>query len=119
MTEERGATLTSVQRGIVTPARMRQVDSHYRPFPSLAEFLAAVTIDEEIWNEVQAQLDHLRAERDDAAMAEVIEVVTRAAAWDTGAIEGLYRTTPGATFSIARQDKGWEAHVAEQGRHAE
>jgi Fic family protein len=47
------------------------------------------------------QLQNLKASSDPAALAELVEVATRWAAIDTGAIEGLYEVERGFTISMA------------------
>jgi Fic family protein len=46
------------------------------------------------------------------------EIAMRAAAFDTGAIEGLYPTNRGLTFSVAEQSAAWEQQVDAQGSDA-
>ena len=48
-----------------------------------------------------------RQSADGHALASAIDVVLRAAAFDTGALEGLYETDRGFTYSVAVQEAAW------------
>ncbi len=59
------------------------------------------------------RLDEARAVATPEAMAAAVQVATRYAAVDTGAIEGLYSTNRGFTRTIAEQTATWqEAYVS-------
>lgn len=59
-----------------------------------------------------ALLDELRARPDIGPLARAVEVATRAAAIDTGAIEGLYEVDRGFTMTVARGVAAWEKVIA-------
>lgn len=46
-------------------------------------------------------------------MRAALDLAVRAAAFDTGAIEGLYETDRGITFAVAAQSAAWESAVVE------
>ena len=50
-------------------------------------------------------------------MKRAYEVVKRAAALDTGAIEGLYEVDRGFTFTVALETAAWEVELAKKGEH--
>jgi hypothetical protein len=52
---------------------------------------------------------------EDEALGRALKFVQRAAAADTGAIEGLYNTDRGFTFTVAIESLAWEAIAAERG----
>lgn len=52
-------------------------------------------------------------------MRAAVEVATRYAAVDTGAIEGLYTTSRGFTRTIAEQTATWEAALRQHGEEVE
>jgi len=63
-----------------------------------------------------AQLNKLR-EQSPEALKKGLEIVKRVAAVDTGAIEGLYETDRGFTFTVALQAAHWEAAIAGKGKN--
>jgi Fic family protein len=91
----------------------RKADAAYKPFPSFGEW-ADVYVDEVRWNRYTAQLEELRSATPDL-MSRSLEIVKRAAALDTGAIEGLYETDRGFTFTVATQAAMWEDALGQRG----
>ena len=66
-------------------------------------------------------MNALSQERDLAtseSIRKATNVALRAAAVDTGAIEGLYETDRGFTFSVATQAAGWEIEFDQRGEDA-
>ena len=57
-------------------------------------------------------IDELRARPDGEALSRAVEFATRAAAIDTGAIEGLYEVDRGFTMTVARGVAAWEKVIA-------
>src|SRR5215216_1759312 len=91
----------------------RKVDASYRPFPSFVEWSKS-HVDTSRWDRYTAELKHQK-EKAPGLISRALEIVKRAAAVDTGAIEGLYETDRGFTFSVAMQAAHWEAALAEKG----
>jgi fido (protein-threonine AMPylation protein) len=83
----------------------------YRPFPPFAEW-AGVKVDEPTFEGYASVLDELRAGPNADALTRAVEFATRAAAIDTGAIEGLYEVDRGFTFTVARGVAAWEKVIA-------
>ena len=79
----------------------------YVPFPSFAGWVT--TYDGSLVDEVTAQLQNARRAFGDVAADRAVEVASRYAAVDTGAIEGLYATSRGFTRTIAERSANWEA----------
>jgi len=78
----------------------------YEPFPAFADW--GVDFDPSV---VDAYADRLRQAKESAseeAQRRALEVATRYAAVDTGAIEGLYETDRGFTRTIATQSEFWQ-----------
>ncbi len=98
----------------VTPAELRALDARYRPFPDFQSFSAAVELDTDLWERVAAGLQQKRAEAS-ADFDRAVEVALRAAAVDTGALEGEYTVDRGFTMTVATQAEGWEEQVAARG----
>lgn len=93
----------------------RRADAAYRSFPSFRDWRSA-SVDEVRW-ERYARLLQQRAELTPELLAQAREVAKRAAAVDTGAIEGLYEVDRGFTFSVALQMATWEAQLDAKGAH--
>ncbi len=91
-----------------------EADAGYKPFPSFAEWMAKSTVDSERW---ERYADVIRKLRGDSPylLPRALEVVKRAAAWDTGAIEGLYPTDRGFTLTVAMAVTAWESLVEQKG----
>jgi Fic family protein len=91
----------------------RTADAAYKQFPSFARWSRAA-VDTIRWDRYSALL----AERQ-AASPEILrrarEIVKRAAALDTGAIEGLYEVDRGFTFTVATEAAMWEAALQQKG----
>ena len=100
----------------ITPAELRQLDAQYRPFPDFQSFSAAVELDTDLWELVVAGLRQKQADAS-ADFDRSVEVALRAAAVDTGALEGEYTVDRGFTMTVATQAEGWEEQIAEKGEH--
>ena len=92
------------------------LDAAYRPFPRFEEWLSRTSVDTVRWDRYTSPL------KDRAGLtAEVLErarqVAKRAAALDTGAIEGLYEVDRGFTYTVAFESLMWEALLAQKGEH--
>lgn len=83
----------------------------YQPFPPFAEW-ASLPVDSETFDRFAAVIDDLRAQPDAGPLTRAVETATRAAAIDTGAIEGLYEVDRGFTMTVAVATSAWEAVIA-------
>jgi len=92
---------------------VRQIDSMYKSFPSFEEWTRC-TVDQTRWDRY-AQLIEIRSEISQELLHRAQEVARRAAAIDTGAIEGLYEVDRGFTFTVATQAFTWEAALESKG----
>lgn len=99
--------------GSSTTIDPRQADALYKPFPPFSEW-ANCSVDTTRLERYATELDKLRVESPDE-LQKALEIVKRAAAVDTGAIEGLYNTDRGFTFTVALQSAHWEAVLASKG----
>jgi len=99
----------------VTTLDVAQADSLYRGFPDFSEWGSLTPDDIDLWERVASSL----AERRRAATPEMLEraaeVAVRAAAVDTGAIEGLYSADRGFTMTVAVQGLAWQQMLEERG----
>jgi Fic family protein len=92
----------------------RRADAGYRSFPAFRDWVSTTTIDTLRWDRYASLLKQ-RAELTPELLARAREVAKRAAAVDTGAIEGLYEVDRGFTFSVAMQMATWEAQLDAKG----
>jgi Fic family protein len=90
------------------------LDSAYKPFPPFSEWAAHTSVDTTRWDRYKAAIED-RPEQTSAALKRAREIVKRAAAIDTGAIEGLYEVDRGFTFTIAFETAAWELELAKKG----
>ncbi len=92
------------------------LDAAYRPFPTFAEWASRTSVDTVRWDRYKAALEN-RPESSPEALKRAREVVKRAAALDTGAIEGLYEVDRGFTFTVAFETAAWEVELAKRGEN--
>jgi len=101
----------------LTAAEASEVDALYRPFPSFAEWPADVPrLD--LWERDREEFRAISASANDEDLSRAQDVAMRAAAFDSGAIEGLYPTDRGLTLTVATQAAAWEQQVDERSRDA-
>ncbi|HJQ02613.1 MAG TPA: Fic family protein [Jatrophihabitans sp.] len=88
----------------------------YAPFPSLADFVgAAGEFDFASFDLFTALMAEAKASAPPEVLSAAVDRVTRSAAVDTGAIEGLYPVTRGFTRTIAEYAANWESVLADRG----
>ncbi|WP_191281496.1 Fic family protein [Pseudolysinimonas yzui] len=81
-------------------AREEPVVAPYKAFPTFKEWVAA-PFDASIFERFELQLEEARATADSSVFDEVVTQATRSAAVDTGALEGIFETDRGFTYSVA------------------
>lgn len=101
----------------LSAAELAALDAQYQPFPSFAEWPSEIER-EELWNRDHEAFRAVAKDSDEHDLARAQEVALRTAAFDTGAIEGLYPTDRGLTFTVATQAAAWEQEVVEQDANA-
>ena len=94
--------------------KIHALDAAYKPFPSFAEWASRTSVDAARWDRYKAELENGLGVSDEA-LRRAREVVKRAAALDTGAIEGLYEVDRGFTFTVAFETAAWEVELAQKG----
>lgn len=92
------------------------LDAGYKPFPTFAEWASKTSVDTVRWDRYNAALKN-RPGISVEALRRAREIVKRAAALDTGAIEGLYEVDRGFTFSVAFETAAWEVELARRGEN--
>jgi Fic family protein len=92
------------------------LDAAYKPFPSFEEWMSHTTVSTIRWNRYRIALEK-REKISANALKRAREIVKRAAALDTGAIEGLYQADRGFTYTVAFETTSWEVALAKKGEH--
>lgn len=92
------------------------LDAAYRPFPTFEEWASKTSVDTVRWDRYNEALKN-RPDSSAEALKRAREVVKRAAALDTGAIEGLYEVDRGFTFTVAFETTAWEVELAKKGEN--
>ncbi|HXR37544.1 MAG TPA: Fic family protein [Terracidiphilus sp.] len=90
------------------------LDAAYNPFPNFEEWASRTSVDSVRWNRYRTALESKQRPSAEA-LRRAREIVKRAAALDTGAIEGLYEVDRGFTFTVARETAAWEVELAKRG----
>lgn len=94
---------------------LRQADSLYQGFPDFAAWPVPTEDDLHLWDRFVSRLQEIRGKATPEALQKSVEVAVRAAAMDTGAIEGLYTVDRGFTMTVATQAVAWEHALDEKG----
>jgi Fic family protein len=102
MTDERPEPLAS--------AEASAIDAQYRPFPSFGEWSREIPRPE-LWEHDLQRFQEASENVSAETLKRAQEIAIRAAAFDTGAIEGLYPTDRGLTLTVATQAAAWEQEV--------
>jgi len=93
------------------------LDAAYKPFPTFEEWKARTTLDTARWDRYNIDLKSRAAGLSSELLDRARNVAKRAAAIDTGAIEGLYEVDRGFTYTVAMETATWEAALAQKGEH--
>lgn len=96
--------------------KILRADAAYAPFPEFTEWVAQA-VDLAPWETALLEFETERQRASPDSLRRALDFAVRAAAIDTGAIEGLYRVDRSFTFSVAAQTATWEGDVAEKGPH--
>jgi Fic family protein len=94
---------------------LRQADSRYQSFPDFSAWPVPTEDDLRLWDRFATRLEEMRKEATPEALRNSVDVAVRAAAMDTGAIEGLYAVDRGFTMTVATQAFAWEHALEEKG----
>ncbi len=92
-----------------------QADHLYRGFPDFSAWGELSAEDAALWSRVAARLEERRRTASPESLKNAVEVAVRAAALDTGAIEGLYSVDRGFTMTVAVQGLAWQQMIEERG----
>lgn len=90
------------------------LDAAYKPFPSFEKWSRGRELDTVRWDRYKASFEsHQNLSKEVLDRAK--EIAKRAAAIDTGALEGLYEADKGFTFTVAFETAAWEIEMAAKG----
>jgi Fic family protein len=92
-----------------------KVDASYRPFAAFSSWGRLGEMQRDLWSRFSAELEERKRLAAQEQVERAVMVAVRAAAIDTGAIEGLYQVDRGFTMSVAVQAFAWEHALAERG----
>jgi Fic family protein len=92
------------------------LDAAYKPFPTFAEWASRTSVDTVRWDRYNASLKD-KASLSPDVLSRAREIAKRAAALDTGAIEGLYEVDRGFTYTVAFETAAWEVELAKKGEN--
>ena len=102
----------------LTTEELARLEEQYRPFPAFSDWPTEVPA-AELWKRYRDELAALKNEvADNDEVEKAIQVAVRAAAFDTGAIEGLYPTDRGLTRTVATQAAMWQQEVEARSKDA-
>jgi len=101
----------------LSAAELAEIDARYEPFPSFEEWPKDLP-NRDPWQAARDEFQRAAARATEAALHRAQAIARRVAAFDTGAIEGLYATNRGLTFTVAEQAALWEQKVDAQGPDA-
>src|SRR3954466_14841475 len=94
---------------------LAQGDRLYQGLPDFTAWGPLPPEDVALWSRFAASLEERRREASPETLKAAVEVAVRAAALDTGAIEGLYSVDRGFTMTVAVQGLAWESMIDERG----
>ena len=109
---------TSTDKGTQSAAAfdLARIDAEYEPIDT-AEAWGGLVVDQAAWDRVLERLTLARNGASSEVLRHAVEIAMRAAAVDTGAIEGLYEVDRGFTFTVAFQSTAWQVSMAEKGEN--
>lgn len=109
------ATVPQAAELIVTDAKQNAaLDAMFKGISAFTEWVG-LGLDIEMWIRKLAAFEERRAQSSKESIAQAVEVALRAAAIDTGAIEGLYSLPANFTITVATRAPGWDAMVDSMG----
>ncbi len=99
---------------VTDPDQTATLDARFTGIPPFTEW-TGLAVDYEAWTVKFEEFKERRARSSQESLTQAVEVALRAAAVDTGAIEGLYSLPANFTITVATQAPGWEAMVDSMG----
>lgn len=96
---------------VISPEELARHEAAYIPLPSFADWAAHEVTARDYWDEAVRELFDLRERVGPAELERSVSVALRAAALETGLIEGLYSADRGLTMTVATQAAAWEQQL--------
>lgn len=100
--------------GLPSNAELARLNRAYRPVAPFASW-AGLRVDEAEWDVRVRDLEERQASASSEVLRRATVTALRAAAVDTGAIEGLYQVDRGFTIAVATQAAAWQTLLQEKG----
>ena len=97
------------------PHESGAIDALYRGFPDFSAWGRLSPDLGDLWARFAAELAERKKGAAQDQLDRAVSVAVRAAALDTGALEGLYEVDRGFTMSVALQQIAWQHAMAERG----
>jgi Fic family protein len=97
-----------------SPLNLYALDAAYRPFPAFSDYASLVGVESARWDRYRDSLQMI-SNLSPGGLDQAKTIAKRAAAFDTGAIEGLYKSDRGLTYTIAFETNAWEAALKQEG----
>ncbi len=92
-----------------------ELNALYKSFPPFLEW-QQVSFKDNRWNKYKKRLEEKKSKYGDL-MSKALQTIETATAIDTGALEGLYETDRGFTFSVAAEGALWQVAFEEKKGH--
>jgi Fic family protein len=100
---------------VLSPDELAAIDASYTAIPAFGGWPQEPPRPE-LWDRYREELEVLKQQiSSPQILTDALQTAMRAAAFDTGAIEGLYTTDRGLTITVATQAAAWEREVDERG----
>ena len=94
---------------------IQALDAAYESFPTFAEWAARTSVDTGRWERYNSALKSRAESLSGEVLNRARNIAKRAAAIDTGAIEGLYEVDRGFTYTVALESATWEVALVQKG----
>jgi Fic family protein len=108
------SAIMAIAEALSTMNDSRSLDAGYVPFPAFEEWRSRSQVDSVRWERYKSAVDsHQKLSGDTLDRSR--QIATRAAALETGAIEGLYEVDRGFTYTVAFEIAAWEAALLAKG----
>jgi Fic family protein len=98
------------RRIVVSSEELREIEARYTPIPAFAEWILEPP-NLGAWNRRVGELQQIRQTAEPALVERSLRIATRAAAFDTGALEQLYPVDRGLTITVATEEPAWSDRV--------
>jgi Fic family protein len=104
VTDSNGADESPV---VISQEKARELDTQYQGIPKFGAW-SGLVVATEYWDPRLAALETVRGSAGPDRVESATRAAMKAAAFDTGAIEGLYQPDRGFTIAVATQTAAWD-----------